>query len=260
MRFRNAPNTLSALVWLAFCTMLLTPVHGIDYLWLTQEQWEAELNHPSKYRQRLALAHFARDGVPHDELLPILIDKLRTAPNRFVYSYDLYQSIGNFGKRSEPHIPLLIDILKMSRAPVYLAFRGIGRSSIAPLNEVLDSGHEEWQLNAIRALEQMNSSKRNERLYHWLEAGSPAVRAECAHAIWECYEDPIIATTLAALLESPDRLINRIVTRLVGEMGVQAAPIESEIAEVLSKNPRIRGNYFLKRTLADIQKSKATQP
>ncbi len=237
-----------------------TPSYSIDYLWFTEEEWKAELTHSSPYRERLAIAHFSVDGVLYDDLLPILVAKLKTRDERYRNSYELYEAIGNYRKRAEPHLPLLVDLLKFDYRQVYLAFSRIGRASIPPLNEMLDSGNEQWQLNVIQTFERMQLSQKNDRLYHWLNEGTDRVRAACAKAIWECYEDPAIATTLAELLESEDAFVSRIVPRLVGDMGIQAKAIEAEISDVLSRNSRIRGNYYLKKTLAEIQRQPTKQP
>ena len=248
------------LVCLVACVCELPQAKAIDYLWLTEDEWKAELTHKSYYRQRLAIAHFAVDGVTYDSLLPILIDKLTADPQRFQNSYQIYEAIGNYGTRAEAHIPLLISILKFGHSPVYQAFRGIGIRSVEPLNELLDSGNEQWQINAIQTFERLQFRKHNKQLYYWLASGSPRVRAACAKAIWECYEDPVIATHLGELLESTDASVNRTVTRLVGDMGIQAAKIEDRINEVLKKNPRIRGNYYLRRTLFEIQNTGVKLP
>ena len=250
-------------IWLVciFSSVCLLPqTNAIDYLWLTESEWKAELTHESDYRKRLAIAYFAIDGVTYDSLLPILVDKLTSDPRRFQNSDKLYEAIGNYGDKAEEHIPLLINALKLGYSPVYKAFRGIGYRSIEPLNELLDGGKEEWQINAIRTFERLKFEKLNKRLYYWLDSGNPRVRAACAKAIWECYKDPIIASRLGELLESTDAIVNRTVTRLVGDMGIKAAIIQERIGEVLKKNPRIRGNYYLRQALSEIQDARAKQP
>ncbi|GEM_PF-1897902 len=46
----------------------------------------------------------------YDDILPILIAKLKSNDHRFKRSYLLYECIGNYKSRAEPHLDYLVDL------------------------------------------------------------------------------------------------------------------------------------------------------
>jgi len=69
---------------------------------------------------------------------------LDDAESNFKNSYALYRCIGNYGDKAIPFIPKLIDYLKFDYFQVSFAFKGIGPGCVPALNEMLDSGLEQW--------------------------------------------------------------------------------------------------------------------
>lgn len=229
---------------------------SIEYVSLTKEQWRAELTHPSLYRQRLAIAHFSVDGVTYEDLLPLFIEKLEDPENNFKRSYTLYHCIGNYGEQALPHLPKLIDHLKFDYYQTHLAFKGIGPACLPALNEMLDSGLEQWQLNAARALKSIKFSSRNSRLYHWMVHGNDRVKVACAEAIWECYEDGKIAAYLIEVLNGEDSQAIRTAGRLISRMGGAAAYVEADLQEMLNQQPSRSGASYIRRALSSIARER----
>ncbi|MFL2870634.1 MAG: hypothetical protein ACJZ8O_07770 [Pirellulaceae bacterium] len=82
------------------------------------------------------------------------------------------------------------------------------------------------------------------------------MRAACAEAIWECYEDGKIASHLIEILNGEDRQAMRSASRLISKMGGAAAYVEEELQDMLRQQPTRYGASYIRRAINSISAMK----
>ena len=191
--------------------------------------------------QGMAAVGLARLRVKHQDVIPVLIQALKSKEEEGMLPYFAAESLGQLGPAAEPAIPALIEMVRENQpfiAGVAAEALGkIGPAAVPALRELLKSSTGEVQAYATRALGSAGASDEQtiSQLLKSLKQADPEVRAAAVQALGRARaaSDEVIAALIKALAD--DEFVQSAAIRALGRIGSKARQAAPALTKLLGE-------------------------